>query len=149
MPHADRPDDAPGTAGDPRWAPILAASAVVALVTAAIFGVRLASVVRHGDLFMTTGGEAPQIYSVWKAQNGLPVYEPFSDHNLSGSFFNFTFYPFYGWTLRGLGVTGGGLVLGGRLLTLALGAAGAVMTWWLMRRSPGARPTPGPRRSWR
>ena len=152
MPHAARFDAAPEAAGDlpqpsvepaipdARWAPILAASAVVALVTAAILGVRLASVVRHGDLFRTTGGEAPQVYPVWKVQNGLPVYEPYSDHNLSGSFFNFSFYPFYGWTLRALGVTGSGLVLGVRLLTLAFGALGAVVTWSLMWRLAGGPP---------
>jgi hypothetical protein len=141
--HVDNPR--PGTTEEPagqaagggrrrRWAPILAAAAVVVTVTAAVFGVRLASVLRHGDLFVTTGGEGRHVYCVWKAQNGLPVYEPYSDTNLSASFFSFGLFYFYGWALRLLGVTGEGLILGGRLLTIAIGAAGAGITWRLMQR---------------
>lgn len=116
---------------------LLTASAILATATAAVFAARLDSTLRHGDLYITSGGEGAVIYSIWKAQNGLPVYELYGDDSLTGSFYNFLFYRAYASVLSLLGIGGERLVLGGRMLTLAICAAGAGLTYALMRRLAG------------
>lgn len=127
----------PAGAGPMRWAPVLGVAALVVVATAAVFAIRLHSVIAYGDLYAMTGGEGPVIYSIWKAQNGYPVYEPIGPNNPSGSFYNGLFYYGYAYVLKALSLTGSRLVLGSRLLTLALGGLGAVASWLLMRRLAG------------
>lgn len=138
---------APSPAGRPgrglAESAFLMACALVLALNIPVFASRLGSVLRTYPLCVTEGSEGPSIYPIWKAQNGRPVYEPPYGDPYPITLYNFSFYLSYGSILSLFGVTGEGILLYGRFITLALGALGAVGHWLVVRRvaGPGAGPT--------
>jgi hypothetical protein len=105
---------------------VLIGIASLAALNSVVFGFRLASFLRYGDLYVTSGGDAPRIYGIWKIQEGHPLYEwPFA-----GSFqlcqYNYLFYHFYARLLSAVGVRGANLPVGGGILTLLFAVFGAL-----------------------
>jgi hypothetical protein len=103
--------------------------AILALV---VFGIRVTSLLRHGDLCSTSGGDATAIYGIWKVQIGEPLYEwPFTQ-SLPLSPYNYFFYHFYAGVLSAFGIKGASLPVGGALATLFLAVFGAIAQWKVM-----------------
>ena len=57
-----------------------------------VLGFRTWTVMRAGDVLSFTGLEGSPIYHVWKARNGLPVYEDTFAWPYPSALFNFLFY---------------------------------------------------------
>jgi hypothetical protein len=112
---------------------LIFAVALFAILILVVFGIRITSLLRHGDLFLTSGREAASIYGIWKIQKGYPLYEwPFTE-----SFplcpYNYCFYYSYARILAAFGVKGGSLPVGGSALTLLFTFFGAFAQWKVMR----------------
>jgi hypothetical protein len=125
-------------AAPPRVSPFTAASvALLALLLAAtliVFGIRLQSVIRQGDLRETSGCEVSDIYSIWKARHGAPLYERPDKDPYSLTAYNAGFYYTYAAALRLLQVPDEKSLLGARLITLLAAMIGAWGQWILIRR---------------
>jgi hypothetical protein len=114
-------------------APLLATAALLpTLALAVIFLMRLDWTVENGELFDSVGFQAPCVYGIWKVQEGHPLYESPTSGTYNVNLYNFFFYHFYARTLQLVGVTESHLVLGARLLTATLAAAGAWATYGLV-----------------
>lgn len=140
MSDESRPADGPTSS---RAGAALALACVTLLaLNAPVFASRLLSVLRTHPLCITEGSEGPTIYPVWKAIHGRPVYEPTAAPPFPITWYNFLFYQTYARLLSALGVDGEGILLWGRLLTLASAALGAAGHWLVIRRL--APPSAGP-----
>jgi hypothetical protein len=112
---------------------LLIAIALLATLDAVVFGIRLTSLLRHGDLYLTSGGEAASIYGIWKVQKGYPLYEwPFAV-NFPLFPYNYLFYFSYARILAALGARGPSLPIAGSALTLFFALFGAYAQWRVMR----------------
>jgi hypothetical protein len=124
--------DSRSVAGRLRPLLVVLASATPAIALAVVLALRLDWTIRHGELFDSVGYQAPCLYGVWKVQEGHPLYESPTAGTYNVNLYNFFFYHFYARALQLFGVTGSNLVLGARLLTASLAAAGAGATYGLV-----------------
>lgn len=131
--------EAKGIAEPRSPAPLLCAL-VIAALTLLIVVFRVAAVARHGDLHKTTPLEGPQIYTLWKVQNGHPVYEPASHAYYNVSAYNYLFYHLYADVAGMFRASEGRMILAGRLLTLGFALAGLLATWFLMQLCAAGQP---------
>jgi len=113
---------------------IVAVGATLIVLNILAAAARLGFVIWSGPFAATTGFEEFCLYNIWKAAQGLPVYEwPQRDHYLL-SFYNTGFYHGYGWWTRLWGADGAGLVVSTRLLTTLGAIAGIVLHVRCIRR---------------
>src|SRR5580692_9637037 len=80
--------------------------AVLLILTAIVFMIRLHSLVRVGSLFASTGTEEAPIYSVWKVANSYPLYESPLSGNFGLGLYNWLFYVLYGFIAKFMGLNG-------------------------------------------
>ncbi len=116
-----------------QWA-LTAMIVLIAVLNLAVFAQRLTSVLRDGQYVVTTGIESPALYGIWKRLHGFPVYEFPNGGSFAAQLFNFGFYEFYARVLRWLRIDGAAISVGARLITLAFGLAGMLLTAALLRR---------------
>src|SRR5437879_7894248 len=88
------------------------------LACAWILAVRCSSILSAGTFYPTNGSESLMAYSIWKIQNHLPLYEWPQRDPFTLTLYNYLFYALYGHLLDYLGVSGSGILIGGRALTL-------------------------------
>ena len=138
----NHPPAATRPARGPLESALLLACSLVLILNVPVFASRLGSVLRDYPLSITEGSEGPSIYPIWKAQNGHPVYEPPFRDPYPITWYNFLFYKFYGAALSASGVSGEGILLYGRFITLAFAVLGAVGHWLVIRRVAGASAGP-------
>src|SRR2546426_4473874 len=103
------------------------------LACACILAVRCSSNLSAGALYPTAGWESLMSYSVWKIQNHLPLYEWPQRDPFTLTLYNYLFYALYGHLLDYLGVSGSGILIGGRALTLLFACLGAGVLTCIMR----------------
>lgn len=105
-----------------------------------VFGIRLVSVLKQGDLFETTGGEGSLVYGIWRAQHGHPLYAwpAAEDYTFYASAGNFLFYVLYGRLFAACGIGGDGILVWGRLLSALFALLGAGIQWRLLSRLASA-----------
>jgi len=92
----------------------------------------LSAIFSHYDLYLTTGGESFPVYSIWKVQNGHPLYEWPNKGLYQLTLYNFLFYHVYGHALSHLGFINQDILLGGKLLTLCFAILGATSQFYIM-----------------
>ena len=115
------------------WALPMAGLAATVALAAAVFAVRVVSILATWRLTITEGGEGSQIYGVWRAIHGHPLYEwPIRDH-FTLTPYNFLFYRTYGALLHVAHVDGEGILLWGRVVTLGFALAGCLAYAGLLR----------------
>jgi|GEM_PF-2550534 len=115
------------------WALPLAGLAATVALAAAVFAVRVVSLLSTYRLTITEGTEGLQVYAVWRAIHGFALYEwPNRDH-FTLTPYNFLFYRTYGALLQLAHVDGEGILLWGRVITLGFAVAGCLAYAALLR----------------
>jgi hypothetical protein len=115
------------------WALPLAGLAATVALGAVVFAVRVGSLLSSYRFTITEGGEGSQIYAIWRAIHGHPLYEwPLRDH-FTLTPYNFLFYRTYGTLLQLAHVDGEGILLWGRVVTFAFALAGCAAYAGLLR----------------
>jgi hypothetical protein len=116
----------------------LVLAACVALIPLLVIVVKLLSgVFNFYDLYLTTGGESFPVYSIWKLQNGHPLYEWPNRDFYQLTLYNFGFYYAYAYLLSIAGFSDQSILLGGRLLTLVFALMGCLAQFLLMSKVLG------------
>ncbi len=80
----------------------------------------------------TTGGETQCVYSIWKAQEGCPLYAWPNKEFFQFTIYNFGFYRIYAGILNFIGAHGPNIMLAGRYLTVVFTMIGAFIQSRLM-----------------
>lgn len=123
---------------------LVAGVVVLVLLSVTVFALRARALVRHGDLFWTSGLEGVQIYNIWKVQHGHPLYEVATRPPYVITLYNFLFYRAYAEPLAAVGIVDARTLVGGRLMTTGYALVGVVFTTLLIRHLvavPGAAAT--------
>jgi len=103
------------------------------LACAWILAVRCSSNLNSGTFYPINGWESLMAYSIWKIQNHLPLYEWPQREPFALTLYNYLFYELYAYLLNRLGVSGAGILLAGRMLTLLFACLGAGVLTSIMR----------------
>ncbi len=106
---------------------------VLTVLNLTVFTVKFVSVLQHGHIADTSGGEGLCIYNIWKIQNGYPLYETPDRPPYSLTLYNYGFYWTYSTLLSLFHCTGSDISVGAKLLTLLFGGLGAVGQFLLIR----------------
>jgi len=103
------------------------ASGLLAILLLTILIIQLRAI-NHGYAYNdTTGGETQCVYSLWKVQEGHPLYAWPNKEFYQFTIYNFGFYRLYASILSLLGAHGPELMLQGRYLTLVFALMGALI----------------------
>src|SRR5437879_9986313 len=105
------------------------------LACALILAVRCSSNLSAGTFYPTNGSESLMAYSVWKIQNHLSLYEWPQRDPFALTLYNYLFYELYAHLLKRLGVSGPGILVAGRMLTLFFACSGAGVLTSIMRKA--------------
>ncbi|HET9369909.1 MAG TPA: hypothetical protein VFO19_06665 [Vicinamibacterales bacterium] len=113
------------------WLALLVAAVALSAV---VFALRARGLAASGLYVDPLGHQGPPIYSIWKVQNGHPLYEWPDRHPYSLTLYNALFYHVYARVLAAAGVEGRDIVFGAQRLSAMFAAAGALLTFVCARR---------------